>query len=120
MPENTFVPFGRVRGTDNGTEDVTFRNCNRQMFKRLGQLIYDASKKRGDRANFENGVRAMMASNADLAESLGTVKINVIWDTEDTLNIVIPELKDEKDFKDGGFDEYLVQLGVVTLRACKK
>jgi len=44
----------------------------------------------------------------------------VIWDTEDTLNIVIPELKDEKDFKDGGFDEYLVQLGVVTLRACKK
>ena len=37
------------------------------------------------------------------------------------VNIVIPELRDEhKDFPKGGFDDYLIQIGLVTVRACKR
>ena len=114
------APLSRVPHVTDGSESVTFPNCDTEMYKKLGRLIYEASKSDAGLQTLKAQVASTLTNSANAA-AMATIKFNLIRDTPQVVNIVIPELKDEhRDFPKGGFDDYLIQIGLVTVRACKR
>jgi hypothetical protein len=112
-----------IQGTE---DDVVFRDCNHDVYKQIGWLIYRAA---GDAALFQrlqaDPKGALLAAGVPEA-AIANMEFNVVQDVTgpdgvSVVNLIVPEVKAEEVFPTiKGFDRYLVELGVITVRACKR
>jgi hypothetical protein len=110
-----YFPEYRVDGIS-GTDTVPVDKCNKAILKGIGQLIYDAARSDAAFQNLRAETARSLVGAGVPATSIQNMQIYVFKDEPTLLNIIVPEVTDMGNTPS---DEYLVELGLVTVRACK-
>ena len=103
-----------------GDETVSFENINTDVYTRVGRTIYDARFDSAAMARLRTDPQAVLIAAGVPPASVKNFSFAIVEDRADMLNIVVPELRRETDFHSPAeFNKYLLEIGFVTLRACK-
>jgi hypothetical protein len=103
-----------------GTDTVLLDKCDKAMLMRIGQLIYAAAQNSSEFESLRKNTADRLVKEAGVpATSIGDTQFYVFRDEPKLLHIPIPEVRNRNEMTDDEFETYLVELGVVTIRACK-
>jgi hypothetical protein len=101
-----------------GSQDVTLSNADLDIYREVGRLIYKAATDPAEFNSLQQNTAQRLINEAGVpAAALGNLTFTLVKDDPQRLNLVIPEVKQE--LKGDALNAYLVELGVVTIRACK-
>jgi hypothetical protein len=90
------------------------------VYKKIGALIYNAATDAQSLKDLQDNAAGMLTAAGVPPSSIQGKKLDVIRDDPSLLNITVPEVKARGEFATpADFDQYLLEIGFVTIRACK-
>ena len=104
-----------------GNEQITLDNCNKAVYKEVGRLIHNAAMNDDDYQSLRRNPQLKLKGAGVDEADIKNLQFYVVKAQPDQVYIAIPEVKDRNAFANqAAFDDYLTEIGLASIRACKR